>query len=123
MTAYFDVQCVDDLDLFARDVGPIEALRQDVYHWLITDKQSLVQDPEWGFGVERFIGKPIPSTFARDVENGVREAFADRISDARCELVPVAGELDAYRMDLTCEVDGTFLRLALSLSPSGARMV
>ncbi|AKV03197.1 hypothetical protein AKJ09_09860 [Labilithrix luteola] len=78
-------------------------------------------DPGWGFGLEQYLGKPLPSSFASDIEIGVRDTFHDRVSDARCVVTPVAGELDSYRLDLTVEVDGEFLELALSMTPSGVR--
>lgn len=117
MTEYFDIRCGDDLDPFARDARPLEVFAQDIYHLLITNKLTLLQDPDWGFGLESYLGKPLPSTLAAEIENAVRED--DRASDAKCTITKVAVEEESHRLDLQVEVDGTFLEIALLLTPSG----
>lgn len=117
MSEYFDIRCGDDLDPFGRDAAPLEALAQDIYHLLITNKMSLLQDPDWGLGLESYLGKPLPSTLAGDIEGAVRRD--DRVSDARCMISKVAGAEDSYRIDLQVEVADDFLELALVLSPDG----
>ncbi len=122
MTEYFDIRCGDDVDRFARDVRPFEVLSQDVYHWLITERGSLILDPDWGFGLNSYIGKPLPSTLAKDIEEGlVRED--DRISEARCTIARVNGEEESYRLDLQAEVEDGFLAIALELTPDGIAKV
>ncbi len=117
MTEYLDIRCGDDLDLFARDVRPLEVLAQDIYHWLITHKGSLFRDPDWGFGLESYLGKPLPTTLAGEIEAGIRRD--DRVSDARCTITKVPGEEESYRLDLQVEVDDQFLTIALQMSPNG----
>lgn len=117
MTEYFDIRCGDDLDMFARDARPLEVLEQDIYHWLVTDRQTLFLDPDWGFGLENYIGKPLPQTLAYDIENGLRRW--DRVAAAQCTITPIAGEQDAYRFDLQVQCDEAFLTLALAMTPSG----
>lgn len=119
MTEYNDWRCGDELDPFGRDAAPLEVLAQDLYHYLITNKNALILDPAWGFGLEQYLGQPLPTTLASDVENGVRTDFADRISDATCTITKVPGEEESYRFDLRAEVDDEFLKLALVLSPDG----
>jgi len=114
---YFDIRCGDDLDRFARDARPLEVLAQDIYHWLITDKGACIRDPEWGFGLNSYLGKPLPASLAADIENGVRRD--DRVSDAKCTITKVEGEDESYRIDLLIQVDDEFLTLALSMTPSG----
>lgn len=121
MTEYFDIRCGDDLDAFARDARPLEVLAQDIYHWLITAKGACIRDPDWGFGLESYLSKPLPSTLAGDIENGVRRD--DRVSDAKCTITPIVGEEDAHRIALLVEVEGEFLTLALTLTPSGIARV
>jgi hypothetical protein len=116
---YFDIRCGDDLDRFARDARPLEVLGQDVYHWLITDKGAIFRAPNWGGGLNSYISKPLPTTLAADIENGILDAFSDAISAAKCTIEPIAGEKDSYRFDLQCEVDDDFLTIALTLTPSG----
>lgn len=117
MTEYFDVRCGDDVDLFARDAPPLEVLAQDIYHWLITPKQTLLLDPDWGFGLEIIVGQALPTTLADDIVNGLRRW--DRVADARCTIKAVPGEQDSYRLDLAVECDEGFLELALAMSPDG----
>lgn len=117
MTEYFDIRAGDDLDAFARDARPLEVFAQDIYHMLITDRMTLIRDQEWGFGLESYLGRPLPSTLAGDIVNAVRRD--DRASDAACSIVKVAGADESYRLDLKVEVDGAFLEIALSMTPSG----
>lgn len=117
MTEYFDVRCGDDLDLFARDARPLEVLAQDIYHWLITEPGTLILDPDWGFGLASYINKPLPTTLAFEIENGLRRW--DRIAGATCTIAPIPGERESYRFDLVVQVDETFLELALEMTPSG----
>jgi hypothetical protein len=117
VSEYADLRCGDDLDPFARDAPPLEVLAQDIYHLLITNKMCLFLDPDWGLGLESYLGKPLPSTLAGDIENEVRRD--DRVSDARCVITPIDGQSDSYQMRLAVEVDGTFLNIALQLTPDG----
>jgi hypothetical protein len=117
VSAYFDIRCGDDLDLFARDVPPLEVLAQDLYHLLITNKLTLLLDPDWGLGLEDYCGKPLPSTLAGDVENAVRRD--DRVSGAKCTITPIPGEENAWDLRLAVQVESTFLTLALQLTPNG----
>jgi hypothetical protein len=94
---YFDIRCGDDLDPFCRDARPLEVLAQDVYHMLITNKFALLRDPDWGFGLESYIGKQLPATLAADIVNAIRRD--DRVSDAKCAITPVPGEADSLRDD------------------------
>jgi phage baseplate assembly protein W len=117
VSEYFDIRCGDDLDPFARDVPPLETLAQDIYHLLITNKGTLFLDPDWGLGLESYLGRPIPTTLAGDIENEVRRD--DRVSGAKCVITPIDGQVDAYAMVLTVEVEDSFLTIALQLTPDG----
>jgi hypothetical protein len=119
MTEYFDIRCGDDLDLFARDARPLEVLAQDIYHWLTTGRNTLFLDLDWGFGLDNYIGKPLPhpDTLAFDVENALRRW--DRVESAKCVIAPIDGAVDAYRFDLQVQCDEGFLEIALAMTPSG----
>ena len=119
MSEYFDIRCGDDFDLFARDARPLEVLAQDVYHWLITNKMTLIRAPDWGKGLESYLGRPLPSTLAGDIEGDVVQVFSDRISAAKCTITSINGADDSFQLDLKLEVDGAFLDIALALTPSG----
>lgn len=118
MTLYFDIQCFDDLDPFGRDADPLETLAQDIFHLVVTNKFTLLQDPDWGFGLEDYLSKPLPQTLAFDIESLIKRTF-DQVTDAKCTISKVAGQVDTYRFDLKVEVEGTFLDMALQLSPRG----
>ncbi len=120
---YFDIMCGDDLDQFGRDVAPLEALAQDLYHWVDTEPGTLLLDPEWGFGIEQYLGAPLPSTLASDMAEGIRRDFADRVQDAEVKIKPIAGELDAYSLDIKAMVDDEWLKVALKLTPDGIARV
>jgi phage baseplate assembly protein W len=115
--AYRDLRCGDDLDPSGRDAQPLEVFAQDLYHMLITNKMTLLRAPDWGFGLESYLGKPLPSTLAFDIESAVRRD--DRANDARCTITPVAGQADTYRLDLQVETDDGFLQMALRMTPDG----
>jgi hypothetical protein len=117
MSEYLDIRCGEDLDPFGRDASPLQTLAQDLYHLLITNKMALLRDPDWGFGLESYLGRPLPTTLAFDIENAVRRD--DRVSGAQCAITRNASEVDSYRLDLTVETDEGFLTLALALDPSG----
>jgi phage baseplate assembly protein W len=119
MTEYNDMRCGDDLDPFGRDAAPLEVLGQDLFHFLITVPGALLLDPNWGLGLELYLGKPLPSTLAADVENAVRQEFDGRISDATCTITKIAGEEESYLFELRAEVDEAFLVVALQLTPDG----
>jgi hypothetical protein len=119
VSEYNDMRCGDDLDPFGRDAAPLEVLGQDLYHFLITVPGALILDPNWGLGLELYLGNPLPSTLAADVENAVLQEFHDRISGATCTIVEVPGEELSYEFELKAEVEETFLAIALSLTPDG----
>lgn len=117
MTEYRDIRCGDDLDLFGRDAAPLEVLAQDIYHLLVTNKLTLLRDPDWGFGLETYLGRPLPVALAFDIETLVRRDT--RVQNARCTIVPVAGQVDSYRLTLEVEAEAGFLQIALAMTPSG----
>lgn len=120
---YYDIQCGDDLDPYGRDVAPLEALAQDLYHWVDTEPGTLLLDPEWGFGIEQYLGAPLPSTLASDIAEGIRRDFEDRVRDAEVKIKAIPGEQDAYSLDIKAEVADDFLVLALKLTPDGIARV
>jgi len=117
MSEYFDIRCGDDVDLFGRDAPPLETAAQDIYHLLITEPMTLLRDPDWGFGLERYLGKQLPPTLAKEIETAVTKD--DRFSDAKCTIVRDPNNADNYRLTLTVAVDGNFLTLALVITPDG----
>jgi phage baseplate assembly protein W len=121
VTEYNDMRCGDDLDPFGRDAAPLEVLGQDLYHFLITVPGALILDPNWGLGLELYLGQDVPSTLAADIENAVRQEFDGRISDAACtvERLPSPDDEKSYRVELKAEVDENFLLVALNLTPDG----
>lgn len=121
MSEYFDIRCGDDLDPFARDARPLEVFAQDIYHLLITPKMVLFRDSDWGIGLPSYLGRPLPSTLADDIENAVLRD--DRASDAKCTIKEVPGEANSYRVELQVETDAGFLEIALAMTPSGIARV
>ena len=117
MTEYFDIKCGDDLDMFGRDALPLEVLGQDVYHLLITTKGELLQDPDWGFGLNSYLNASLPKDLAAQIETEVKRD--DRVDDAVCVIKPIAGQVDAYQLDLRITVGDEFLEMALKLTPDG----
>lgn len=128
---YSDWRCGDDVDPFGRDALPLETFGQDLYHLLTTNKFCLIEDPDFGFGLEDYLGKPLPAQLAYDIETVCRKD--DRCTDAQCTIVKVApgtpvqvpGGLTitadnfTYTLNLQVEVEDTFLTLALVFTPTG----
>ena len=109
-------RCWDDLDSFGDDPPALDDFLQDVYHLLITVKGDLWYAPDFGFGLPLYLGKPLPSTLAADIENKVRED--DRCSNAKC-TISQAGDAFHYTLNLVVEVESGFLQLALDITPAG----
>lgn len=118
MSEYVDWRCGDDLDPAGRDAPPLEVLAQDLYHLLITNPFSLVRDPDWGFGLESYLNRPLPATLAQETENAITRD--DRVSKANATITPT-GDPNSYRLDVKVEVDEAFLTLAIAISPTGIR--
>jgi phage baseplate assembly protein W len=127
---YSDWKCGDDLDPFGRDVLPLETYAQDIYHLLTTNKFCLIEDPDFGFGLEDYLGKPLPQTLAFDIETACK--LDDRCNGAQCTIAKVApgtpmningqiitADANSYSLNLQVAVESTFLNLALALTPSG----
>lgn len=56
MTTVIDVVCWDDLDEFGAEItDPLEALRQDNHHRLITPPGQNIDDPDFGLGIDRML--------------------------------------------------------------------
>lgn len=121
-----DLLCDDELDPMGREVGPVQALAQDLYHWLGTVPGTLVLDPDWGLGIQRFLSRPFPTTFADDTREKALRDFADRIAALRVVVQPTDGGR-GKRIEIQAEPDGAFLRaagvitVAVVLDASGLR--
>lgn len=114
MSVTGDLRCGDELDPNGREVGPLEALLQDVYHWMGTVPGTLVLDPDWGFGIQVYLSRPLPATLADDLASGIRRDFAGRASDARVTITPIEGlgAGQGFRVDVQIEVDASFVAAA-----------
>lgn len=110
---YTDLLCEDDLDPFARELDPLAALEQDLLWMLRESRGSHVFDPDWGIGLEDYLGKPLPSNLSSTIEQAFEQD--DRVQTARCTIKKrdVLGEV----YDVTVEVQATdgFLTIAYAL--------
>ena len=117
MTEYLDIQCGDDIDPSGRDAYPVAVLSQDLYHLVVTPARSLIRDLEWGFGIQNYLSKPLPSSFTTSLENAIRQD--DRVSDAKVVLTSLGGDDAGYRLDIKAETDAGWLTIAIAMTPSG----
>ncbi len=121
MTEYRDLACGDDLDLFGRETDPLETLQQDLEHRLFADRGSLVFDPNFGLGLRNYIGKPLPSTLASEIE----ESFGrdDRVLRAKCTITPHPTEPNAYRIEIGVTCTDGFVALVVEMTRTSAKVV
>lgn len=113
MSEYTDFACEDDLDPFMREVTPLEALRQDLTWMLRESRGSHVFDPEWGIGLEDYLGSPLPS----NLDGTIEQAFErdDRVQSARCTISPLGQRGEAYAFSIEVQATDGFLLIALSI--------
>lgn len=113
MTTVIDVVCWDDLDEFGAEItDPIESLRQDNHHRLITPPGQNIDDPDFGLGIDRMLSGDdselgslaprIEAEFRKDLRNAqVRATITPTANrneyEIRIEIVTDTEEL--LRMD------------------------
>lgn len=111
-----DWACDEDLDPFMREVGPLEALRQDLTWMLWESRGSHLLDPEWGIGLEDYLNRPLPSNLSATIEQAYERD--DRVMSARCTIVPLGTAGDSYRFEIEVEASEGFLRIVEELRAS-----
>lgn len=84
-----DLRCIDDLTLFADECSSeLEELEQDVYHVLIQEQGSNLDDPERGLGLDDLLSDDdhVLDGIAARTEAQVAERD-DRIASVAAQLV------------------------------------
>lgn len=103
-----DVVCFDDLDQLAGETASdLETLEQDVYHILIEEPGSNIDDPDRGCGVERILSGPASGLdgMTNHIESQLRKDA--RIDGAKAKLTKLAP--GAALPDGTLLEDGGYL--------------
>lgn len=115
MSEYFDLASDDyDIDPFGREVGPLEALEQDLRHMLIAPRGACVMDPDWGEGLENYLGKPLPSDLSTRLESAIERD--DRVQTARVRIRPLDSLGESYEFVVEAEAAAGFLKFALVIA-------
>lgn len=114
---YADLVCVDDVDPNALETGSdLENLEQDVYHIVLEELASNVDDPDRGVGVQSLLSGDTSTiaTLPRLLEAQLLKD--DRIDQARAQLIqiPAGGQFS----DGTSAPAGGY-ELAVVYVPSG----
>jgi hypothetical protein len=108
------MQMFDDLDASATLATGLVPLIQDVYHLIITERGTLANDPEFGFGLTDIIlsqyGPDELPAIADQIETTLSED--DRIKTASVSLIVTANEVG---LDVNAVANTT--------PPSGFRLV
>lgn len=120
-----DALCLDDMDLFGGEIDdPLEELAQDLYHRIIEEPGSNLDDPARGFGLEgRLSGSGRPGTLSTSLQHGLEAEMRKdgRVHDARATVSnPAAGE---YRVELEIVADEGALGITLVKDGAGVRRV
>jgi len=111
-----DLDCFDDMSPFADELDdPLAELEQDLWHRIIEEPGSNIDDPDRGFGLfARLSGEYDPAT-PQLLEAEVRKD--ERVAAARAFVTQLAD--DTFRVQLVVETEAGDLALAAKVSPAG----
>lgn len=107
MNEYNDWKCDDEVDMFGREAGPLDVLKQDIMNMLRTPRGSLLFDPDWGICIEDYLGKPLPSNLSSLIEGMIDRD--DRVLSARVELAPIGLGFERFDVSVRVQVADGFL--------------
>jgi hypothetical protein len=120
-----DALCYDDLDAFGRELDdPLEELRQDLYHRIIEDPGSNIDDPARGFGLEGWLSRGLPrGTIVAALRHGLEAELLkdDRVAKVSANVTETAP--DEYLIEIEVIADETVLGIKLVADGAGVRRV
>lgn len=114
MSEYFDLAALDDVDPFARELGPLATLEQDIQHMLLDPPGSHIMDPGWPIGLEDYLGKPLPSNLASTIEGRLERD--DRVQAATVRIRPLDDDGDAFEVAWEVQATEGFVRGAIVIA-------
>ena len=116
-----DLVCFDDLDHFAAETTTaMEELAQDLYHRLIEQPGSNIDDPDRGLGIEDMLSGPVDPQLTHRIEAELRKD--DRV-DAVKATVTELGDDGAFRIEIEVEANEETVGLAIEADALGIRRV
>lgn len=111
-----DLRAYDDLDPFAAEcTDAYEELVQDCYHRLVEAPGSNPDDENRGLGIEDMLSGQVDPQWPRLIEAELRKD--DRVTGSTARISQV--DDTSLRIEITIEVDGLALGLALETAPDG----
>ena len=115
-----DLDCFDDMTAFADELNdPLAELEQDLWHRLIEEPGSNIDDPDRGFGLfSRLSGVYDPAT-PQLIEAEMRKD--DRVVAARCTVAEL--EDGVFRVDIQIETDAGDVAVTANVTSSGVERV
>ncbi len=117
---YTDLVCIDDMDPFAAETtSDLQNLIQDIYHVILEDPGSNMDDPERGFGLMSLLSGTVDQFLAS--ASGIdTEVEKDPRVDSSSTVIVQTGRADyPYQIQITIVVDGTVYGLSMLAGPSG----
>lgn len=111
-----DLDCFDDMTPFADELAdPVAILIQDVYHLLIEDPGSNIDDPTRGIGIRGRLSGPFDQTLAAHIDAELEKD--DRIDVSKTAITSRGG--GNYGIAISIQYDEQVLDLAFSLDATG----
>lgn len=106
-----DLLCLDDVDALGREVGARDAYIQDMYHRLIEEPGSNLDDPDRGLGIIGWLSAPYndqwPGMIAAECMKD------DRTANASATLTPRGDGGFLISLELTTNDDEISLDIAV----------
>lgn len=112
-----ELRCYEDLDSFgAETTDELEDLAQDLYHRLIEERGSNIDDPDRGLGIEDLLSGVLDPSLKYLVEHELRR-------DVRVEAVEATltegSTVGSYRIDIKVQANEEALGFALESDAAG----
>jgi hypothetical protein len=116
-----DALCFDDITEFGDEIDdPVEELIQDLYHRLIEEPGSNLDDLDRGYGISNMLSGPFDASMGYAIEAEFRKD--DRVSDATV-IVSEQETVGHYRVDIVVDYDDQKIGFAVTIDDNGVRRV
>lgn len=112
-----EIRCYADVDRFgAETLDELEDLEQDLYHRLIEQRGSNLDDPDRGLGIEDMLSGTVESTWKTKIEAELRKD--ERVTAVAATITQI--DTSIFRIEIQVEADEEELGLVLEADASGS---
>ena len=99
-----DLRCGDDLDFSEIVSDDPRVVSYAAVRWLLTNKGSLIDAPDWGFGLHRFLRAPFRVSMCKAIQDQIRSELIE--VDDRIDSCEVSVTYDAATSRLSASIKG-----------------